>query len=242
MWVTTERRVPRRRRIAADAEDAGLSFVTPRPSATDCADLKREGYSLSGIYDIRLVAANKTIKVYCDMTTDGGGWLVFQRRQDGSVDFYRDWASYKEGFGDVSGEFWLGNDYLHAVTAQKQYTLRIDLGDFEGATRYAVYSNFAVSDELQKYRLSFGAYNGTAGNALARQAGGFSTKDRDNDVHHQHCAQRYKGAWWYKGCLHSNLNAQYLDGAHTTFASGVNWHQWHGLTYSLKKVEMKLRP
>ncbi|KAI0235025.1 Ficolin-1, partial [Lamellibrachia satsuma] len=177
------------------------------------------------------------------MTTDGGGWLVFQRRQDASVDFYRDWDSYKEGFGNVSGEFWLGNEYLHAFTAQKHYTLRIDLEDFEGATRYAVYSSFAVTDENHNYRLSLGAYNGTAGDSLTGHAGrAFSTNDRDNDLAGVSCAQLYKGAWWYTNCHDSNLNGLYLGGANTARGKGVIWHSWHGNTYSLKKVEMKLRP
>ncbi|KAI0210683.1 Ryncolin-1 [Lamellibrachia satsuma] len=198
------------------------STIKPSPTATDCADLKGEGYLASGVYDIRLVASNKIIKVYCDMTTDGGGWLVFQRRQDGSVDFFRDWVSYKDGFGDVSGEFWL---------------------DFEGATRYAVYSSFAVADENHKYRLSLGAYSGTAGDSFTRHAGqAFSTKDRDNDAFGEHCAQIRKGAWWYRTCIYSNLNGQYLGGANTARAIGINWRHWHGYEYSLKKVEMKLRP
>ena len=43
------------------------------------------------------------------MATDGGGWAVFQRRQDGSVDFYKYWADTENEFGDFTGEFWLGS-------------------------------------------------------------------------------------------------------------------------------------
>ncbi|KAI0234159.1 Ficolin-2, partial [Lamellibrachia satsuma] len=165
----------------------------------------------------------------------------FQRRQDGSVNFYRDWANYKEGFGDVSGEFWLGNDNLHDLTSQAHYTLRVDMEDFEDNTRYAVYSNFTVASEGDKYKLSVGAYNETAGDSFTGHAGySFSTKDRDNDVYHGHCAQRFKGGWWYSKCHGANLNGLYLGGPHTSYADGIEWSAWHKYHYSLKKVDMKL--
>ena len=101
------------------------------------------------------------------MTTDGGGWTVFQRRLDGSVDFYLDWESYKNGFGNLKGEFWLGNDNLHGLTATDDTILRVDLEDFEGNKRYAVYTTFKVADEADKYRLLIGGYSGTAGDSMA---------------------------------------------------------------------------
>ena len=103
------------------------------------------------------------------MTTDGGGWTVFQRRLDGSVDFYLGWESYKNGFGDLKGEFWLGNDNLHRLTAANDVTLRVDLEDFDGNIKYAEYTTFKVGDEADKYKLLIGGYSDTAGNSMLFQ-------------------------------------------------------------------------
>ena len=109
------------------------------------------------------------IQVFCNMTMNDGGWTVFQRRFDGSVDFHLDWKSYKYGFGDPNGEFWLGNDNLHRLTAADDVILRVDLEDFDGNKTYAEYTTFKVADEADKYRLLIGGYNGTAGDSMAYQ-------------------------------------------------------------------------
>ena len=174
--------------------------------------------------------------------TDGGGWTVFQRRMDGSVDFYRYWTDYQQGFGNLSGEFWLGLDKIHHLTSSAT-ELRVDMQDFEGNSRYAQYTHFSVGDSASKYILSVSGYSGTAGDSLAFQNGQrFSTRDQDNDIAPRgNCAQWSKGAWWYRACHHSNLNGLYHGGRHSSYADGVNWKAWRGYNYSLKFSEMKLR-
>ena len=88
------------------------------------------------------------IPVYCDMTTDGGGWTVFQRRFDGSEDFYRNWEDYRAGFGDLEDEFWMGNDFLSLFTADQPQQLRVDLEAFDGVKAYAKYEHFTVAPLL----------------------------------------------------------------------------------------------
>ena len=98
--------------------------------------------------------------VFCDQTTAGGGWTVFQKRLDGSVDFYLYWSDYKVGFGDLNGEFWLGLDKIHRLTSDNNSMLRVDLEDFEGNTAYAEYNKFGVKNENDLYRLNLGSYSG----------------------------------------------------------------------------------
>ena len=181
-------------------------------------------------------------QVYCDMDIDNGGWVVFQKRMDGTENFYRGWADYVKGFGDLSGEFWLGLNKIHRLTQAANATMRVDLTDFEGGQRYAKYTTFWVLDSSRKYQLNIEDYSGDAGDSLAIHNGmNFSTKDQDNDDHSGSCAVAYKGAWWYESCHYSNLNGKYLSGHHTSYADGVQWYHWKGYNYSLKITGMKLR-
>ena len=99
-------------------------------------------------------------EVYCDHKTVEGGWTVFQKRQDGSVDFFRGWDDYKRGFGNLSGEFWLGLDRIYRLTANSSNKLRVDLEGNHGNTAFAEYSSFTVASERAKYQLSLGKYSG----------------------------------------------------------------------------------
>ena len=166
---------------------------------------------------------------------------MFQRRMNGTVDFYRNWTDYERGFGDVSGEFWLGLGKIHRLTASTT-ELRVGLADFERNMRFAKYSTFSIGDSVSKFRLTVSGYSGTAGNSLGyRNSIPFSTKDQDNDGHiSAHCAQSHTGAWWYNYCTGSNLNGVYYLGPNSPH-NGIFWFEWKGASYSLKVTEMKVR-
>ncbi|KAG7257103.1 hypothetical protein CRUP_010630, partial [Coryphaenoides rupestris] len=147
------------------------------------------------------------LAVYCDMETDGGGWTVFQRRVDGSVDFFRGWKDYTRGFGDQRGEFWLGLDSLQKLTSGAQMSLRVDLRA-GGEEAFAHYSSFQVAKE--NYRLSVAGYSGTAGDSLTYHNHRlFSTRDRDPATSLTRCSVSYGGGWWYRNCHQANLNGRY---------------------------------
>lgn len=97
------------------------------------------GVDMSGVYPIKL-STGLVLNVYCDMDTAQGGWTVIQRRQDGAVNFTRRWDDYAFGFGNVNGEFWLGNENIHILTRETNYTLRIDLWDWDNKRVHAIYA------------------------------------------------------------------------------------------------------
>ncbi|XP_055949926.1 techylectin-5A-like isoform X2 [Argiope bruennichi] len=220
-------------------------------SPVDCADILRNGNNTSGVYTIwpksRLIDG-KPLDVFCDMDTDGGGWTVLQRRGqfNRSNDFFfKDWASYKSGFGEIEKDFWIGNDNMFALTNQRLYSIRFDLVDMRDEKRYAFYDTFWIDDENNKYTLHIQGYSGNAGESMALNHGNkkFSTKDQDNDGYKDgSCAEKYKGGWWYESCLSSNLNGLYLTETHEINGIGLYWSGWKVMHDSLKATEMKIRP
>lgn len=206
----------------------------------DCLDVYNKGFTTSNVYTIKPTDwPGSAFKVYCNMT-DGGGWTVFQRRVDGTVDFYRDWDSYKVGFGSPGHEHWLGNDKLHYLSTQKRYTIRIDLVNLDNSPYYAKYDYFQINDESDNYRLSqLGSHSGNADSySLARHRNyPFSTYDRDNDG--SGCPVSYHGAWWYCTCHDSNLNGRY--DANSCSLDDIVWDRLPGSDCNTF-AEMKLRP
>ncbi|KAI5091247.1 microfibril-associated glycoprotein 4 [Silurus meridionalis] len=217
---------------------------------TDCSDVYANGQTLSGVYTI-FPTADTPVQVYCDMGCSGskeedGKWTVFQRRMDGSVNFYRPWEHYKKGFGDKYGEYWLGLENLYQLTRNRKYELKVDLQDFDGVSVFAQYSYFSVESEAEGYKLHVsGFYNGGAGDSLELSNGQkFSTFDKDQDSNEEgNCAKSYLGAFWYNKCHHANPNGIYLWGRDgTLFAIGNVWYHWKGYDYGLKSITMKIRP
>ncbi|CAM4458152.1 unnamed protein product [Leuciscus chuanchicus] len=214
----------------------------------DCSDLYKAGQKLSGIYSIYPLG-DVPVWVYCHMVSDGkdednGGWTVFQRRMDGSVNFYQPWKEYKRGFGNVESEYWLGLENMYQLTRNRKYMLRVDMEDFTGRKGFALYSSFSVDCETDGYKLHVSGFkDGGAGDSLTyHNEQKFTTFDKDQDTYENNCAKLHLGAFWYAACHHANPNGVYLWGEDPTiFAIGNVWYTWKNYAVGMKTIRMKIR-
>lgn len=189
-------------------------------------------------------------EVRCDQQSAGGGWTVILARYPAHEDhhhrhdFNRSWNQYKQGFGDINGEFWIGNDVLHSLTRDVPNQLRVTLADWSGDSAVSTWDYFRIGSESDQYRLSVGKYhkNSTGGDALSHHNNhAFSTYDHDHDIDDlDHCAQRYGGGWWYFRCFESHPTGKALP-PNEVSRHAIVWRPWKA-TNGLKNVTMMIRP
>ncbi|XP_034104850.2 ficolin-2-like [Drosophila albomicans] len=157
-----------------------------------------------------------------------------QQRVGGNDSFDWNWATYREGFGSMDSDFFLGLEKIHRITSLQRFELYIHLVDYDGDIYFAHYDDFKISDEEHGYALSLGSFNGTAEEDAMRNGENmkFSTFDRDHDIIDGNCAVEYRSGWWYKDCYNCNLNAPY----------GPNLSWWVKNKIELIEAKMLIRP
>ncbi|GFO24806.1 ficolin-1 [Plakobranchus ocellatus] len=211
-----------------------FAFRTCEKGMTNLMNTTTEPYMILPLRDNAAI----TTPYLCDVVTDGGGWTIIQRRSKGDLDFYRDWAAYRQGFGSLDGDFWLGNENIHAITSRGSYELRVDL-KYEGKLAHAHYRSFSIDNESKNYALRLGDFSGgEAGDSFEyHKDSDFSTYDQDNDSSSKHCAKDRYGGWWYVNCANVNLNGKWQE----ENKKGLEWFKLTGGN-SVEYSEMKIRP
>ena len=189
-----------------------------------CCELKvfSTDYAPSGLYKMSKGSFDNSVKVYCDMVTKEGGWIIIQRNKKNSqVNFNLNWTDYEEGFGDLSTEFWYGLKELHCLTQQGQWEMRVDYQKNDKTWSYLHYNQFSVGSASEEYPLTIGGFTGVGTDWFASHPLNgmkFSTPDNDNDKHSSasiNCAASHKNGWWFNACDNININQQppYVKGS-----------------------------
>ena len=236
-----------------------MHFCSTGIPSRDCKAIYDDGYTQTGLY--RIKPHNEEFTAYCDMSLNGGGWTVIQRRVNESVDFDRKWKDYQDGFGHYLGNFWLGLEHIRALTQEGNMQLWIGLESFEKhdaanpiwkpeqTWAHVRYEKFVIGDVSSNYLLTisgFDSQDSTIQNSLSAHVGQkFSTKGVDHDNHlHGSCAVDHKGGWWYNDCHDAYLNGIYYKTKTVPAGKydGISWKSWYGNSISLKTVIMAVKP
>ena len=204
-------------------------------------------FEVTNVCNIAPFAAADKMRVRCDMDTDGGGWMVIQRRvANGTENFTRPWKDYEEGFGSLDGEFWYGLRNIHCLTSREDVELRIDMKYENGTDLTWTYQLFQIAGLEDKYRLQIGSGVGRGHDAMEYHNGSqFTTYDQENDKNGgRNCAAFYKGGWWYHSCYHSNLNGPHAQPPASEGGDSQSRLLWGDGIRNLyvPYTEMKIRP
>ena len=202
-----------------------LTPASPVTNAVPARDCSKANFRHNGVYNIcPSGVCNSTVPTYCVLES-GGVWTVIQRRFDGSVNFFRNWTSYKDGFGSASGEYWIGNDVIHKITSYRRYALKIWMKRADGYTLHAHYNIFRVADEANGYRLTINGFSGNATDEMSFLNGRkFSTYDHDNDRYTCNAAFTYQQGWWFNSCTEGGLNGHYNKIPSIFNGAGTTWY------------------
>ena len=183
--------------------------------------------------------------VIVDVCSEHPSEVTIVRRFDGSVNFHTpDWSDYRSGFGNDTGELWVGLDILHNLTSTCSYGLHVTMKDFSNHTFWSEYSHFSVGPESDNCRVRLSGYNAasTAGDGLATEDGmEFSTGDRDNDMWSAGaCAVTTTGGWWYRNCSLSKPTGKYYWTPQTS-DNGIIWTTVYNSSYVFKSMELIIK-
>ena len=199
--------------VSADGHQQLLNHYTTNPSAeliNNCCDLRKYP-ALTGVYKIS-IGTFHTAYVYCNMTTDDGGWTVVQRnRKDSQLSFNKNWREFEDGFGDLNNDFWAGLKLMHTLTQSGQWEMRVDYKKGDETWSYHHYNNFSVGCASEEYPITVQGFTGEGiDNFASHPLNGmkFTTLDNDNDNNGGNCATFYKAGWWYNSCYTINTNRQ----------------------------------
>ena len=196
--------------------DDDLNHYSTNPSSAliqGCCDLRvfPPDRVPTGVYKMS-IGSFVTANVYCNMTTDDGGWIVIQRnRINSQLSFNKNWREYEEGFGDLNKDFWAGLELMHTLTQRGQWEMRVDYQHRNKNWHYLHYNQFSVGSASEKYPLTIGGFTGVGTDWFTHHPLNgmkFTTLDNDNDQNNANCAAGFKSGWWYNNCFNININRQ----------------------------------